>query len=74
MPGCCSVLSAAASPDLLGLSAGCVENELGLREFLESNGHTYVVTADKEGDGCEFDKHLVSAVQRMVRCTSLATC
>ena len=41
--------------------AGCVENELGLRQFLEERGHTYVVTADKEGEGSEFDKHLVDA-------------
>ena len=26
---------------------GCVSGELGLREFLESNGHTLVVTSDK---------------------------
>ncbi len=28
----------------LRLSAGCVENELGLREWLESQGHKYIVT------------------------------
>lgn len=26
----------------------CVENGLGLREWLESLGHTYITTADKE--------------------------
>lgn len=31
---------------------GCAENALGLREFLESKGHTYIVTDDKEGDDC----------------------
>ncbi|GAB5591169.1 formate dehydrogenase (NAD+) [Umbelopsis nana] len=36
---------------------GCVENELGLREWLESQGHTYIVTDDKEAP-CELDKHL----------------
>jgi formate dehydrogenase len=29
---------------------GCAENALGLREYLESNGHTYIVTDDKEGE------------------------
>lgn len=38
--------------------AGCVENELGLRKFLEDRGHTLVVTDDKEGDSSELDKHL----------------
>jgi hypothetical protein len=27
----------------------CVENALGLREWLESSGHTVITTADKEG-------------------------
>ena len=31
---------------------GCAENALGLREFLESKGHAYIVTDDKEGDHC----------------------
>lgn len=31
---------------------GCAENALGLREFLESKGHTYIVTDDKDGDNC----------------------
>ena len=38
-----------------------MENELGLREFLESRGHTYVVTDDKEGPDCEFEKHIPDA-------------
>ena len=40
------------------LWAGCVENELGLRKFLEDRGHTYIVTDDKEGDSSELDRHL----------------
>ena len=32
---------------------GCVSGELGLRKFLESNGHELVVTNSKDGDGCE---------------------
>jgi formate dehydrogenase len=40
---------------------GCVSGELGLRKFLEARGHTLVVTSDKDGDGCEMDKHLHDA-------------
>jgi formate dehydrogenase len=40
---------------------GCVSGELGLRKFLEDNGHTLVVTSDKDGDGCTADKELVDA-------------
>ncbi|KAK4417762.1 Formate dehydrogenase, mitochondrial [Sesamum alatum] len=37
---------------------GCVENALGMREWLESNGHQYIVTSDKEGPDCELEKHI----------------
>ena len=40
---------------------GCVSGELGLRKFLEDNGHTLVVTSDKDGEGCQADKELVDA-------------
>merc|ERR1712130_47381 len=40
---------------------GCVSGELGLRKFLEDRGHTFVVTSDKDGEGCELDKELVDA-------------
>ena len=40
---------------------GCVSGELGLRKFLESNGHVLVVTNSKDGQGCEADKHIVDA-------------
>ena len=40
---------------------GCVSGELGLRKFLEDNGHELVVTSDKDGDGCTADKELVDA-------------
>ena len=40
---------------------GCVSGELGLRKFLEGNGHELVVTNSKDGDGCEADKHIVDA-------------
>ena len=38
---------------------GCVSGELGLRKFLESNGHQLIVTSDKDGDDCTADKELV---------------
>ena len=41
------------NPDLLG----CAENSLGLRDFLERNGHELVVLTDKES---ELDRHLPS--------------
>ncbi|KAG5580586.1 hypothetical protein H5410_051213, partial [Solanum commersonii] len=31
---------------------GCAENALGIREWLESKGHQYIVTPEKEGPGC----------------------
>jgi formate dehydrogenase len=40
---------------------GFVSGELGLRKFLESNGHQLVVTSDKDGDGCTADKELVDS-------------
>jgi formate dehydrogenase len=40
---------------------GSVSGELGLRAFLESQGHELVVTSDKEGPDSEFDRHLADA-------------
>ena len=40
---------------------GCVSGELGLRKFLEDNGHTLVVTSDKDGEGCQADIELKDA-------------
>lgn len=40
---------------------GCVSGELGLRKFLEDRGHTFVVTSDKDGDGCELERELEDA-------------
>jgi len=40
---------------------GCVSGELGLRKFLEDQGHTFVVTSDKDGVGCELDRELLDA-------------
>jgi len=44
-------------PKLLGTT----ENELGIRKWIEEQGHTLVTTSDKEGDGSKFDKELVDA-------------
>ncbi|OLL25661.1 Formate dehydrogenase [Neolecta irregularis DAH-3] len=38
---------------------GTTENELGLREWLESQGHHYIVIDDKDGSNSVFEKHLV---------------
>ncbi|MFC9692130.1 NAD-dependent formate dehydrogenase [Kribbella sp. NPDC056951] len=40
---------------------GSVSGELGLRSFLESQGHTLVVTSDKDGDGSVLDRELPDA-------------
>jgi formate dehydrogenase len=37
---------------------GCMENALGLREWLVSKGHTFIATDDKEGESCELEKHI----------------
>jgi len=43
--------------EMLGSKSG----ELGLRKFLEKRGHKLVVTTDKDGKGCEFEKELPDA-------------
>ncbi|MBN9287609.1 MAG: formate dehydrogenase [Gammaproteobacteria bacterium 39-13] len=40
---------------------GSVSGELGLRKFLESSGHTFVVTTDKDGPNSVFEKELSDA-------------
>src|SRR5438874_10485427 len=40
---------------------GSVSGELGLRKFLESQGHKLVVTADKDGAESAFDRELPDA-------------
>ncbi|CAN0924471.1 Formate dehydrogenase, mitochondrial [Linum grandiflorum] len=37
---------------------GCAENALGIRDWLESQGHHYVVTDDKDGPNSELEKHI----------------
>lgn len=41
-----------------GALLGSVSGELGLRDFLESQGHTLVVTSSKEGDDSVLDREL----------------
>ncbi|HKR24512.1 MAG TPA: NAD-dependent formate dehydrogenase [Allosphingosinicella sp.] len=44
-----------------GALLGSVSGELGLRPWLEANGHTLVVTADKDGADSALDRELVDA-------------
>ena len=44
-----------------GEVVGCVSGELGLRPYLEANGHELVVTSDKDSKNSEFDRHLPDA-------------
>src|ERR1700682_403968 len=54
-----------ASPRGIGFRPGellgSVSGELGLRTFLESNGHTLVVTSDKDGPDSDFERELPDA-------------
>ncbi|ETW85940.1 hypothetical protein HETIRDRAFT_380119 [Heterobasidion irregulare TC 32-1] len=40
---------------------GTVENQLGIREYLESLGHEYIVSSSKEGPDSDFQRHIVDA-------------
>jgi len=44
-----------------GALLGSVSGELGLRKYLESNGHTFIVTSDKDGPGSVFERELPDA-------------
>ncbi|CCC10078.1 unnamed protein product [Sordaria macrospora k-hell] len=44
-------------PELLGT----IQNELGIRKWLEDQGHTLVTTCDKDGENSTFDKELEDA-------------
>jgi formate dehydrogenase len=44
-----------------GSLLGSVTGELGLRKYLESNGHTLVVTSDKDGPDSRFERELPDA-------------
>jgi len=56
-----TVPSPAAIAFTPGSLLGSVSGELGLRDFLESNGHTLVVTSDKDGPDSEFERELPDA-------------
>ena len=40
---------------------GCVSGELGLRKYLEAEGHTFIVTSDKDGPHSIFEKELIDS-------------
>ena len=40
---------------------GSVSGELGLRKYLEGNGHTFVVTSDKDGPNSVLERELLDA-------------
>ncbi|KAK1809840.1 formate dehydrogenase (NAD+) [Friedmanniomyces endolithicus] len=40
---------------------GTTENELGIRKWIEDQGHTLVTTSDKDGENSKFDQELVDA-------------
>ena len=44
-----------------GALLGSISGELGLRRFLESGGHAFVVTSDKDGPNSVFERELVDA-------------
>ncbi|WP_448222873.1 NAD-dependent formate dehydrogenase [Gordonia iterans] len=44
-----------------GQLLGCVSGELGLRSYLEAEGHELVVTSDKDGPDSVFEKELPNA-------------
>ncbi|HEY0730840.1 MAG TPA: NAD-dependent formate dehydrogenase [Chitinophagaceae bacterium] len=44
-----------------GQLLGSVTGELGLRKFLEAEGHEFIVTSDKDGADSVFDRELVDA-------------
>jgi formate dehydrogenase len=44
-----------------GALLGSVSGELGLRKFVESQGHKFVVTADKDGPKSAFEKEIIDA-------------
>src|SRR5690349_17359414 len=44
-----------------GVLLGSVSGELGLRKFLEENGHKLIVTSDKDGPNSAFERELPDA-------------
>jgi len=60
-PGGQTVPSPRAIDFTPGQLLGSVSGELGLRRFLENQGHTLVVTSDKDGPDSVFQRELVDA-------------
>ena len=60
-PGGQTVPSPSAIDFTPGQLLGSVSGELGLRQFLENQGHTLVVTSDKDGPDSVFERELVDA-------------
>ena len=54
------------SPQDSLLSCLCLFKHCTYLNFAEDRGHTYIVTDDKEGDGCVLDQHMV----RFLACQS----
>lgn len=44
-----------------GTLLGSISGELGLRKFLESQGHTLIITSDKDGNDSVFERELPDA-------------
>ncbi|MCC2625618.1 MAG: formate dehydrogenase [Burkholderiales bacterium] len=44
-----------------GSLLGSVSGGLGLKKFLEDQGHRFIITSDKEGENSEFEKYLPEA-------------
>jgi formate dehydrogenase len=44
-----------------GQLLGSVSGKLGLSDYLTREGHEFVVTSDKDGAGCELERHLEDA-------------
>ena len=60
-PGGQTVPSPRAIDFTPGQLLGSVSGELGLRRFLEDDGHTLVVTSDKDGPDSAFEREIVDA-------------
>ena len=60
-PGGQTMPSPAAIDFVPGELLGSVSGGLGLRDFVESRGHTLVITADKDGPDSVLEKELVDA-------------
>ena len=56
-----------------GQLLGSVSGELGLRRFLEQQGHTLIVTADKDGPNSVLERELADAECQAAECGPRAT-